>query len=167
MPRAPGLVRPRDPLLAKSAQGVPHRPWTGLTASAGLLKSAEIRTRWCQLWVSPTGRRFADPASSSRSCGAACKRCGVPDLGTTVCRCPLASTAGGSDCYSLGYSVARVRRSNVRTWVGGRGHQRRYCILHGRDICDRRALGDHAAGVAGAAASFRYAIRWRSAAIPR
>ena len=56
-----------DPLLAKSAQGVPYRPWPGLTASAGLLKSAEIRTRWCQLWVSPAGRRFADPASLSRS----------------------------------------------------------------------------------------------------
>ncbi len=36
-----------------------------------------------------------------------CQRCGVPDLGTTVRRCPLAFTAVGGDCYSLGYSVAR------------------------------------------------------------
>jgi hypothetical protein len=41
----------RDRLLAKSTQGVPYRPWPGLAASAGLLKSAEIRARWCQLWV--------------------------------------------------------------------------------------------------------------------
>jgi hypothetical protein len=46
----------RDPLLAKSAQGVPYRPWPGLTASAGLLKSTEVRARWCQPWVSPAWR---------------------------------------------------------------------------------------------------------------
>jgi len=45
-----------DPLLAKSAQGVPHRPWPGLTASGGLLKSAEIQARWCQPWVSAARR---------------------------------------------------------------------------------------------------------------
>ena len=37
--------------------------------------------------------------------GAGCQRCGMPDLGTTVRRRPLASTAGGGDCYSLGYSA--------------------------------------------------------------
>jgi hypothetical protein len=42
-----------DPLLAKSAQRVPHRPWPGPTGFDGLLKSAEIQARWCQLWVSP------------------------------------------------------------------------------------------------------------------
>ena len=59
-------VNPLDPdcLLAKSAQGVPHRPWPGLTASAGLLKSAEVRTRWCQLWVS----------AASRSARSSCRR---------------------------------------------------------------------------------------------
>jgi hypothetical protein len=44
----------RDRLLAKSAQGVQHRPWSGLTGSTGPLKSAEIRDRWCQPWVSDT-----------------------------------------------------------------------------------------------------------------
>ena len=48
-------------------------------------------------------------ASSSRSQLAmrTIKACGSPDLGSTVRRCLLASTAVGGDCYSLGYSVAR------------------------------------------------------------
>lgn len=54
-------------MRAKSAQGVPYCPWPGLTASAGLLISAEIRTRWCQLRVSSTGWRFANSPSPSRS----------------------------------------------------------------------------------------------------
>jgi len=29
-----------------------------------------------------------------------CQGCGVPDLGATVRRHPLASAAGGGDCYS-------------------------------------------------------------------
>jgi len=33
--------------------------------------------------------------------GASCQRCGLPDLRTTVRQRPLASTAGGGDCYSL------------------------------------------------------------------
>jgi hypothetical protein len=41
------------------------------------------------------------------STGAGYQRCGMSDLGSTVRRCPLASTAVGGDCYSLGYSVAR------------------------------------------------------------
>ena len=41
-----------DPLRAKSAQRVPYRPWPGLTASGGVLKSLEIRARWCQSRVS-------------------------------------------------------------------------------------------------------------------
>src|SRR5262249_41254286 len=41
------------------------------------------------------------------STGAGYQRCGMPDLGSTVRRCPLASTAVGSGCYSLGYSVVR------------------------------------------------------------
>jgi hypothetical protein len=32
----------------------------------------------------------------------------TPDLGTTVRQRPLASSAGGGDSYSLGYSVARA-----------------------------------------------------------
>jgi hypothetical protein len=39
---------------------------------------------------------------------AACQRCGMPDLGTTVHQRALASTVGDGDCYSLGYSVART-----------------------------------------------------------
>jgi hypothetical protein len=35
-------------------------------------------------------------------------RCGMPDLGMTVYRRPLASTAGDGDSYSLGYSAARA-----------------------------------------------------------
>jgi hypothetical protein len=54
---------PGDPLLAKSVQSVRRRPWPGLTASPGLLKSAEIRARWCQPWVSPIWR----PSCSLRS----------------------------------------------------------------------------------------------------
>ena len=68
--RSGGRSGPRLSLRScacKSADGVPYRPWPGPTASAGLLISAEIRTRWCQLWVSSTGWRFANPASSSRS----------------------------------------------------------------------------------------------------
>jgi hypothetical protein len=55
-----------DPLLAKSAQGVPHRPWPALTASAGLLKSGEIWARWCQTWVSAAWRpvRFISAATT-------------------------------------------------------------------------------------------------------
>jgi hypothetical protein len=34
-----------------------------------------------------------------------CQSCGVPDLGSDVHRRPLASAAGGSDSYSLGYSI--------------------------------------------------------------
>jgi hypothetical protein len=30
-----------------------NRPWPRLTGSSGLLKSAEIRARWRQPWVSP------------------------------------------------------------------------------------------------------------------
>ena len=69
-------VNPLDPdcLLAKSAQGVQHRPWPGLTGSAGPLKSVEIRARWCQPWVSPlmiaTGE-FGWVLSSPRSTGIA------------------------------------------------------------------------------------------------
>jgi hypothetical protein len=32
---------------------------------------------------------------------------GTSDLGATVRQCPLTPTAGGGDCYSVGYSVAR------------------------------------------------------------
>jgi len=49
---AADTIMDSDPLLAKSAQGVQHRPWSGLTGSAGPLKSVEIRDRWCQPWVS-------------------------------------------------------------------------------------------------------------------
>jgi len=35
-------------------------------------------------------------------------RCGMPDLGTTVYRRPLASTAGDGDSCSLGYSAAHA-----------------------------------------------------------
>jgi hypothetical protein len=45
-------TRTPDPLLAKSTQSVQHRPWSGLSGSAGPLRSAEIRERWCQPWVS-------------------------------------------------------------------------------------------------------------------
>jgi len=41
------------------------------------------------------------------STGANYQRYGMSDLGSTIRRCPLASTAVGGDCYSLGYSVAR------------------------------------------------------------
>jgi hypothetical protein len=34
------------------------------------------------------------------------QRRGTPDLGRTVRGCPLASAAGGGDCYSLGYSAS-------------------------------------------------------------
>ena len=34
-----------------------------------------------------------------------CQGCGMPDLGSIVHRCPLASAADGGDRYSLGYSV--------------------------------------------------------------
>jgi hypothetical protein len=40
--------------------------------------------------------------------GADSQDCDISDLGRTVRRCPLASTAVGGDCYSLGYSVTRV-----------------------------------------------------------
>src|SRR5260370_248453 len=40
--------------------------------------------------------------------GAVCQHRRMPDLGTTVHPRPLASAAGRGDCYSLGYSVARV-----------------------------------------------------------
>jgi hypothetical protein len=37
----------------------------------------------------------------SRNVG--CQRCLISDLGATVRQCPLAFTAGGGGCYSLGY----------------------------------------------------------------
>ena len=37
-----------DPLLAKSAQGVQHHLWPGLTGPAGLPGSGGIQARWCQ-----------------------------------------------------------------------------------------------------------------------
>src|SRR6266496_1201933 len=49
------------------------------------------------------------------SCGADRQRRDVPDLGTIVRQRPLASTAVGGDCYSLGYSdAARVRLCRFR-----------------------------------------------------
>jgi hypothetical protein len=39
-----------------------------------------------------------------------CQHCGMPDLGTTVRQRPLASAAGGGDCYSLGYSASGMLR---------------------------------------------------------
>jgi hypothetical protein len=41
--------------------------------------------------------------------GADCQPCGTPDLGPIVRQRPLVSPAGGGDCYSVGYSVARSR----------------------------------------------------------
>ena len=71
-------TRTPDPLLAKSAQIVPDRPGPGLSASADLLRSVEIRARWCQLWVPPLsyGTRVArlsrvsldDPQSACWQC---------------------------------------------------------------------------------------------------
>ena len=55
-----------------------------------------------------SGLAVTEAASSSRSqLDADCQGGGMSDLGCTVRRCPLASTAVGDDCYSLGYSVAR------------------------------------------------------------
>jgi hypothetical protein len=53
----PGLdgakeTRTPDPLLAKSAQGVQHCPWPGMTRFANPSESGEIRPCWCQPWVS-------------------------------------------------------------------------------------------------------------------
>jgi len=39
------------------------------------------------------------------STGRDCQRRSTPGLGQTVRGCPLASTAGGGDCHSLGHSV--------------------------------------------------------------
>ena len=39
--------------------------------------------------------------------GGRCQRCRMPELGTIVRRCPLASAAGNGRRYSLGYSVPR------------------------------------------------------------
>ena len=33
----------------------------------------------------------------------------MPDLGPTVRQCPVASTVGDGDGYSLGYSIPRIR----------------------------------------------------------
>jgi hypothetical protein len=38
-----------------------------------------------------------------------CQRCGISDLGSAVRRRPLASTAVGGDCYSVGYSLLGSR----------------------------------------------------------
>ncbi len=46
-----------DRLLAKSVQGVRHRPWLGLTRFISPPESAGIRVRWCQTWVSPGAAR--------------------------------------------------------------------------------------------------------------
>jgi hypothetical protein len=46
--------------------------------------------------------------------GADCQGCDMPDLGTSVRQRPLASAAGGSDCYSLGYSApGRLRLDHL------------------------------------------------------
>jgi hypothetical protein len=45
-------TRTPDPLLAKSAQGVQHCPWPGMTRFASPSESEEIRPCWCQPWVS-------------------------------------------------------------------------------------------------------------------
>jgi integrase len=43
-----------------------------------------------------------------------CQRQDAPDLGTTVRQRPLASAAGGGDCYSLGYSApGRLRLGHL------------------------------------------------------
>jgi hypothetical protein len=52
-----------------------------------------------------------------------CQRCGTPDLGTTIRRRPLASTAGGGDRYSLGYSVAPEAKYWPRLLPPGVGSQ--------------------------------------------
>jgi hypothetical protein len=59
--RQPSHVQQAEPLLAKSAQGAPCRPWRGLTASAGLLKSAEIGLVGVSSGCQPLGGRFASP----------------------------------------------------------------------------------------------------------
>jgi len=53
-------------------------------------------------WVPPCGLFVPKP-----SCSVRCQRCGMPELGTIVRRCPLASAAGDGRRYSLGYSVPR------------------------------------------------------------
>jgi hypothetical protein len=55
----------------------------------------------------------------------------LPDLGSTVRRCPLASTAVGGDCYSLGYSVARDSMARA---VVGYGHLTSARVLHFRAV---------------------------------
>jgi hypothetical protein len=45
-------VAAADCLLAKSAQGVPYRPWPGPPSPAGPTRFARIRVRWCQMRVS-------------------------------------------------------------------------------------------------------------------
>jgi hypothetical protein len=47
--------------------------------------------------------------------GADCQPNCVLDLGTSVRQRPLASTVGGGDCYSLGYSVPRERDYRPRS----------------------------------------------------
>ena len=42
-----------------------------------------------------------------------CQGGGLPDLGSTVRRCPLASSAVGGDSYSFGFSVARESMSRA------------------------------------------------------
>jgi hypothetical protein len=42
-----------------------------------------------------------------------CQGSGLPDLGSDVRRCPLASTAVGGDCYSVRYSLFGWERSRT------------------------------------------------------
>src|SRR5262249_16436442 len=53
----------------------------------------------------PDSIRWPWPFVPKPTCGAHCHGCRQPDLGATVCQRPLASTAGGGDCYSLGCSA--------------------------------------------------------------
>ena len=83
----------------------PAPPWKP-SPSAGLPAPLDLVPTSFRWWATPMTPLSWPLRPEAKS------RCSLPglqhsDLGRTIRRCPLASTAVGDDCYSIGYSVAR------------------------------------------------------------
>src|SRR5262249_6738084 len=73
---------------------------------------------------------------------AGCQGCGMSDRARTVRRCPLASTAVGGNCYSLGYSVVLAAGCVTAACSRRRSSEAQQpCNASRRDIDLPRSLG--------------------------